>query len=222
MLGKFTLAAALLILLAGLAYFASADFSVGVKSGDWIEYAVSSTGSPTQGHDVTWARMEVQEVSGGNISVSITSRFSDGSNETTNYTLNLATGHLIDDFIIPAGLQVGDSFPDENLGTVTITSAQTLSYAGAERSVLSASIGNNTYIWDQATGVSLEGTSATSEYTIHTIAQSTNMWSPAKETLGLETIVWVLAVASVFTAVLLVFTAWYIKRKASQRRRRLS
>ena len=31
----------------------SAEISVGVKQGDWIEYQVSYTGTPAEGHDVT-------------------------------------------------------------------------------------------------------------------------------------------------------------------------
>jgi hypothetical protein len=195
----------------------SADYSVGVKSGDWIEYAVSYTGSPTQGHDVTWARMQINSVSGSAISISITSRFSDGSSEVTNSTLNLQTGHLIDGFIIPADLNVGDSFPDENNGNLTITNSKTQVYAAASRTVLSASAGNNSYVWDQATGVSVEGTSQTAAYSIHTVAQATNMWTPPQ---GVSLATWVLlaAVLVVITALVLAFTAWYLRMKACQRR----
>jgi hypothetical protein len=223
MLTKAVLAASALLLFVSLACVASADWSVGVKSGDWIEYSVSYTGSPTQGHDVTWARMEVLGVSGSNISVSITSQFGDGSLETSNYTLNLATGHLIDDFIIPAGLQVGDSFPDENHGSVTIAQATTQQYAGADRLVLSASAGNNTYVWDQATGVSVEGTSQTDTYSIHTIVQDTNMWqaaSPPPQGFTLPTYALLAGVLVVLAALIFAFTAWYLKHKASQRRLR--
>ena len=135
----------------------AAELSIGVKSGDWIEYNVTSTGAPMQGHDVEWARMEILSVENPNINVSITSRFTDGSNDTTKHTLNLETGHLIDDFIIPANLNVGDTFVDENLGNVTISQTEVHTYAGAERTVVSATVGNNTYVWDQATGVSVEG-----------------------------------------------------------------
>lgn len=154
--------------------------TVGVRSGDWIEYNVTYAGLPTQGHDVSWAHMEILGVQAPNIFVSITSRFSDGSIEATNYTLNLETGHLIDDFIIPANLNVGETFKDENLGNVTIEKAEQRTIAGATRTVLSASLGNNTYFWDQATGVSVEGASITSEYTIHTIASETNIWQPTQ------------------------------------------
>ena len=98
-------------------------------------------------------------------------------------TLDLQTGHLIDDFIIPANHNVGDTFLDENYGKFTITDARTRLCAGAVRTGLSASAGNNTYVWDQATGVSIEGTAETHEYSIHTIAQTTSIW---KSTRGLD------------------------------------
>lgn len=156
---------------------ASAQYSAGVHSGDWIEYNVTSTGAPNQGHDVEWARMEVTAVQAPNITVTITSRFTDGSNETITSTLNLQTGHLIDDFIIPAGLKVGDSFPDENYGNVTITGSEVRTYAGSARTVLTATMGNSSYVWDQETGVSVEGNTTTADYSIHSVASSTNMWT---------------------------------------------
>ncbi len=159
-----------------LASAVSADLSVGVKKGDWIEYLVTYTGTPGQGHDINWARMEVVDVQGTNISVSITSRYPNGSTEVFNSTLNLATGKLIDDFIIPANLNAGDTFLDQNLGNVTINSSDQQTYLGANRAVLHASTSQNTYVWDQATGVSVEGTSQQPDYTMHTIVEATNMW----------------------------------------------
>ena len=122
--------------------------SVGVKKGEWIEYFVSYTGSPSQGHDINWARMEVTDVQGTNITVSITTRFQNETTEVFNSTLNLKTGQLIDDFIIPANLNAGDTFLDQNLGNVTISKAEQHTYAGATRTVLYASTSQNTYVWD--------------------------------------------------------------------------
>jgi hypothetical protein len=184
---------------------AFADLSVGVKEGDWIEYTVDYTGSPVAGHDVVWARMEVLEVQGPSITVRITSRFSDGATEQLNTTLNLETGHLIDNFIIPANLHEGDTFFDENLGNVTIAEALQRTYAGAIRTVLSASISDNTYFWDQATGVSVEGNTETSDYKMHTIVENTNMWRPTEEQDWMLLIVIALIVS---IAVALVIVLW--------------
>ncbi len=184
----------------------AAELSIGVQSGDWIEYNVVSTGAPMQGHDVQWARMEIISEENPTVTVSITSMFTDGSNDTTEHTLNLQTGHLIDDFIIPASLNVGDTFVDENLGNVTITQTDVRNYAGAERTVVSATVGNNTYIWDQATGVSVEGTSKTSEYTIHTEISVTNMWQPmSTQNSGIESLL--VVTVFLFIIVLIAITA---------------
>lgn len=222
MVRKLVAAAITLVLIAGLASLAVADLSVGVKSGDWIEYNVSYTGSPTEGHDVTWARMDILSVQGTNISVTITSRFADNTTEALNSTLDLATGHLIDDFIIPANLNVGDTFRDENLGNVTIDAAQPRQYAGATRTVLTSNVGNNTYTWDQTTGVSVEGTSQTADYTIHTTVEDTNMWQPQptpKQSFDFTSLLLVLAFATILFVVVLAATARYIKRKAYERRK---
>ncbi|NLF87951.1 hypothetical protein GX563_03920, partial [Candidatus Bathyarchaeota archaeon] len=117
---------------------ASCEVSIGVKSGDWIEYRVTSSGAPMQGHDVASARMEIVAVDSPNVTAKITSNFTDKTSDTITATLNLQTGHLIDDFIIPAGLEVGDSFPEENYGSVNITGSEVRSYAGAQRTVLTA------------------------------------------------------------------------------------
>ncbi|MCW4004118.1 MAG: hypothetical protein NWE95_09440 [Candidatus Bathyarchaeota archaeon] len=203
---KLTLIIIACILVLSLDSVAFADLSVGVKKGDWIEYKVSYTGSPVAEHDVVGARMEVLEVQGSNITVRITSRFSDGSTEQSTTTLNLETGHLIDNFIIPANLNAGDTFFAENLGNVTITKAEQRTYVGATRTVLYASTSENTYIWDKVTGVSVEGNAATPHYTIHTIVENTNMWQPAEGqnwTILIAVVLIVLVAVALVTGVLL-------------------
>ena len=176
---SFTITTVVLIFILTLSSSGFAQLPVGVKKSDWIEYNVTYTGSPTAGHDVNWARMEILDVQGDNITVKITSRYSNGTTENTTSILNLATGHMIDDFIVPADLKNGDKFYDENYGNMTITKTEQHEYAGATRSTVSAIAGNNTYIWDQATGVSVEGNSQTSDYSMHTIVATTNMWQPS-------------------------------------------
>jgi hypothetical protein len=182
MLRKLVSALTVLVLVLGLASPVYAELSVGVKKGDWIEYAITTTGTPSEGHDIDWSRMEVTDIQGTSIIVYITSRFINGSTENFNSTLNLKTGHLIDDFIIPSNLKTGDTFLDEKVGNVTLTSSEQHTYAGAMRTVLSASTSQNTHIvWDQATGVSVEATSQLPEYSMHTIVEDTNMWQPTQE-----------------------------------------
>ena len=218
-MNKFAAAFLLFVFFSGLvATVSSAQPLAGVKSGDWIEYAVSSTGSPMQGHDVTWARMDILDVEGTNISVTITSRFSDSSTDTTNHILNLQTGHLIDDFIIPAHLNVGDTFKDENLGEVMITHVEQRTYAGAPRTVVSASVGNNTYVWDQTTGVSVEGDSKGADWTIHTVVSDTNMWQPSVQVdwtwIGL-----IIVIVVIVVLILMAGLVGFSRRRADQKSR---
>ena len=195
----------------------AAELSVGVQSGDWIEYTVNSTGAPIQGHDVEYARMEIIAVQNPNITVTITSRFTDGSNDTITSVLNIETGHLIDDFIIPANLNVGDSFKDENYGSVTINSSEVRTYAGAQRTILSATMGNNTYYWDQATGVSVEGSTYTADYSIESVISATNMWQPtAIQDFDLASIILVTAVLLIITIVFIVAIIRHLKRKLTR------
>lgn len=210
------------VILLSVATAASSEgISVGVKSGDWIEYNVTSSGAPMQGHDVEWARMEVIAAQSPNITVTLTSRFTDGITDTITATINLETGHLIDDFIIPANLNVGDSFKDEHYGSITITGSQERTYVGVQRTVLYATMGNNTYYWDKATGVSVEGNTQTPEYAIHSVASATNMWR-AESGLVFDFASLVL-VGGVIVVVLSAFVAWlvhYLRRRTCNAKRR--
>ncbi len=213
-----------LILVLCFSVYVSAEVAVGVKGGDWVEYLVSYTGEPMKGHDVVWARMEIQDVQGASIKISMVSHFSDNTSETSNSTMNMQTGHLIDDFIIPAGLAAGDTFQDEIFGSVTIDSSETRTYLGTERTVIISTLGNSIYVWDQATGVSMEGETQTENYTVRTIVADTNLWKTSQPTptvthnFDFASIVLVLGVGVIVFITLLTFTARYLRRKACQMR----
>jgi hypothetical protein len=216
MLRKLVSALTVLVLVLGLASPVYAELSVGVKKGDWIEYAITTTGTPSEGHDIDWSRMEVTDIQGTSIIVYITSRFINGSTENFNSTLNLKTGHLIDDFIIPSNLKTGDTFLDEKVGNVTLTSSEQHTYAGAMRTVLSASTSQNTHIvWDQATGVSVEATSQLPEYSMHTIVEDTNMWQPTQE-LDVTVLLLVAAIVVITIMAIALLALTYRKKKPFQ------
>lgn len=208
------LTAALFIFLC-LSSVAVGNLGVGVKPGDWIEYNVTYTGKPTAGHDITWARMEVQNVSGSTINVTITSRFSNNTELTSNSTLNFATGQLIDNFIIPANLTAAEKFYSKTQGNITISEVEQRAYAGAVRNVLATTVGNNSYVWDQVTGVSVEGTSEDTGFSMHTVVNDTNMWQPDVKPSG--TIIWVwVTVAAVVVIVVAVGAVVYWKRRSNK------
>ncbi|MGB9915606.1 MAG: hypothetical protein ACPLIG_08865 [Candidatus Bathyarchaeales archaeon] len=178
---------------------------VGVKKGDWIEYRAAFTGTPPAGHEVTWARTEVLDAQGTIIDLNVTTKFANGTLWNEIITLNLATGQLGDEFIIPANLNVGDTFFDKYHGNITISKIEERTYAGATRTVISATAAQSTYYWDQATGVLVEGISEFSDYTIHSIVEKTNMWQP--QTFGLE--------QTVFYALLVLATILIVVALAS-------
>lgn len=190
-----------------LACIASAQLSVGVKKGDWIQYQVTFTGTPSPDHSIVQAKMEVLDVQAPTIKVNILSTYANGTQVSTNSTLNLQTGQLIDDFIIPANLAAGDKFLDSNVGNVTISSVEQRTYAGATRTVVTTSSNSNTYVWDQATGISVEGTSQGSDYTMHSLASATNMWEAENTILGLAPMTFYLLIAIVIAIVAIIIAA---------------
>jgi hypothetical protein len=203
----------LITFLSAAVAISSATVSVGVKKGDWIEYQVSSTGTLDPEHSIVSAKMEVLSVQGLIVKVGIVSTFSDGTQVSTNATLNLETGDLVDNFVIPAGLAVNDEFYDAQArSNITITGVEQRTYIGAMRTVVSATIdisgGYNTYIWDQATGVCVEGNAAGTDYTVHSKATATNMWSYQTSASNMTFIYAVVAIAVIVIAV----TILYIKR----------
>ncbi|KON31390.1 hypothetical protein AC478_02905 [miscellaneous Crenarchaeota group-1 archaeon SG8-32-3] len=188
-----------------------AEISVGVKKGDWIEYEVTYTGTPTVGHDVIWARMEIRDVQGKSISVDITVEHSNGTLEEMTVTLNLETGQLGDDFIIPANLNSGDTFFDKNVGNITISSIEERTYSGTTRTVAHAVTTETTYYWDKATGILIEGKSQLPKYTMNTIVDKTNIWQ--SQLLGSDPAVFYASVIGAVVLVVVVLSFLIVKRK---------
>jgi hypothetical protein len=150
--------------------------------------------------------MEATAVQGETVSLNVTTQFANGTYLYENVTLNLETGQLGDDFIIPANLNAGDMFVDQYHGNITITGVEERNYAGATRTVVYASAAQNAYYWDKATGILVEGTSTFPDYTIHSIADKTNMWQP--KIFGLEPTVFyalLITAAAVIVAVAALF-----------------
>jgi hypothetical protein len=199
--------ASLLFLLNVFSACVFADVSIGVKQGDWIEYTVSFTGNPPVEHDVVWARMEVTNVTGRKVNATFISELSNGSILSVVEDLDLETGRLIDLFIIPAGLNVGDKFYDQFAGNVTIDAFEVRPYAGAGRSVVHAAAVDTQWYWDKSTGVVVEARTSSSVYTLDTVVSSTSLWSP--QILGLDpnilyALLVIVAVGVIVAAVVLV------------------
>ena len=200
----------LLIVLLGMGSVL-AEVSVGMKTGEWIEYQVTYTGTPTEGHDVTWARMEIKDIQGKSVSVEITVKYSNGTLEIVTATLNLETGLLGDEFIIPADLNSGDTFFDKNVGNITISSVEERTYAGVTRTVVHAATSETSYYWDKATGILVEGYSQFPEYTMNTIVDKTNMWQP--QLMGLDSTVFYALVIGATVLIVALLAFFIVKRK---------
>lgn len=187
----------------------SAEISVGVKEGDWIEYQVAYTGTVPEEHDVTWGKIEIIDVQEKKINIKIAVIYSNGTQETVASTLDLGTGQLGDAFIIPANLNIGDTFLEKNEGNITIIGVEERTCVGARRSVVHATTSQTIFYWDQLTGVLVEAKSSFADYTMTTKAHKTNIWQA--QMFGLDPIVfYALTIAVIATAVI---TAFFILRK---------
>ncbi len=207
---KLGLTAVLLIFLLGVSYVL-AEISVGAKNGDWTEYQVAYTGTPTEEHDVTWARMEIKDVEEKSVSVEFTARHTNGTQEKYATSLNLQTGQLGEAFIVPANLNSGDVFFDSNLGNITISDVEERTYAGATRTVVHAATSESTYYWDKATGFLVEGNSQFPDHTMNTILDRTNIWQPQPQGLDQTVFYGLVLVAAVMCGLTITFIV--IRRK---------
>ena len=184
MSGKLVLAITLTFLISMLvSATASAEISVGVKKGDWIEYTVATvTGIPPSPYP-TWIKFDFQSVEGSIVTVKATMNMSDGTQNTQTMQANIATGSsgLV---VIPAELKKGDTLYREFMGgyTLTIGGVETRTYADASRTVVYTNGSQYdvtpTVYWDQATGVLVEASSryGQGDCTVNMKAVATNMW----------------------------------------------
>jgi len=157
--------------------FAQDAIFVGVKEGDWIEYIVSTSGTPPAEIEVTWAKMEIMHVQDTMINANVTTKAANETFSNRIMTFNLTRGQVGAWFIVPAGLNPGDRFWDCSLGrNVTVEGEELLNFAGATRAVTNATTSQRLKYWDKATGVFVECIDVLDEYSINATAVRTNMW----------------------------------------------
>jgi hypothetical protein len=182
------------------------EVSVGVKEGDWIEYEVTTTGTPVPDHDIVWARMEILDVQGNEFRANVTSEKPTGELSSLIRTFNLEEGEVQGWVIIPANLDVGDTFYDSYIGrNVTIEGEEERVIAGATRTTTYANLPERFKRWDKSTGVFVETIDPLENYTIHATAIATNMWSP--QIFGLDPPLFYAVVLVVAIIVIVVVTS---------------
>jgi hypothetical protein len=160
--------------------------SLGVKSGDWIEYALQESFSSDRKQ-----RMEFLSVAGTTVSIQVTDQTSGALEINQTETIDPASD---DDFstsflsarvyIIPSNLGMGDSvFLGNEIGNRTISGETTEAYAGADRRTIYSnfSLNENQYAlyWDKQTGVLVEGTMFSGAMYRAVLVTATNMWTGA-------------------------------------------
>jgi hypothetical protein len=159
--------------------------SVGVKVGDWIEYTVSTTGTPVVGHDLKYAKMEIVQVIDTQIWANVVAETPDGTWSSSIRTFDLAEGNVQAWVIIPANLNPGDSFYDAFLNsTVTIQGEKTMTVAGATRTITYLDTPERYKEWDKATGMFIVTKDYLSNYTVTASVTATNLWAP--QILGID------------------------------------
>ncbi|MDH5687299.1 MAG: hypothetical protein OEZ48_05510 [Candidatus Bathyarchaeota archaeon] len=147
----------LIALMTAIGPILAADYTAGVEVGDWIKYDIVGTVPSISSYD--WVILDVQSVSGTEITALFTVRYKDGGEEANPITWDLESG--TQPWVIPAGLSKGDTFPFAG-GFAILNDTVGRVYAGASRSVnllnLSRYEADTEMIayWDQTTGVLVE------------------------------------------------------------------
>jgi hypothetical protein len=118
---------------------------------------------------------------------------------------------LGDDFIIPADLNQGDKFLDKTAGTITISSVEEKTYAGAIRAIAHATTPATSFYWDRATGLLVEGDSELPGYTMNTTITETNIWQP--QLLGLDASVFYALVFGAAAVLIVVVAGVFVVRR---------
>jgi hypothetical protein len=211
------------LLLAGflciLPFFAETTFSqptLGIREGHWIEYDVFTTGNPPEEHNAVWVRLDILNVTGGEVVVNSTSRFPNGTMSTLTLILNVEEGRIGAWWIIPANLDVGESFYDAVLNKdIFIMGQEQLVYAEAMRTVTNTTypdVMNPNMIkrWDKNSGMFVFSRFQSEEYTIDTVAYSTNIWAP--QVLGFDQNVF-FSIIIIFVVVIIVSYLILYRRK---------
>jgi hypothetical protein len=96
-------------------------------------------------------------------------------------------------------------------GNITIRDTGTKTVVGVDRTVVSGTTEQTAYVWDKITGVLIEATTAFTGYTMTTVADRTNMWTPML--FGLTPSFFFILIAVAIVAILVVVAALFMSRR---------
>jgi len=156
----------------------SSETSVGVKADDWTKYKITATWnsenpnateprSVIDSKNTEWKVITVEKVFGTNVTIQVTTRFRNGTQQDAVYTSNVTSALTAsgDDSnfgfrIIPAGLSKGESVRQSR---IVINDTITKEFLGENREVnyaglrlLVEGVTNYEYYWDRQTGFLLK------------------------------------------------------------------
>jgi len=157
--------------------------NVGIEAGDWIKLEYSFTGWPTDQTYPEWLKLEFISIEGTIITVRFTQHVSDGTEQSDTAPVDIVSNieiPLLAGIVISADQTTGDSVYIAEYGNITIEGEVIKTYAGANRTVVYANFwpteAKVAYYWDKPTGVILEISSTSPDFTAILKVTQTNMW----------------------------------------------
>jgi hypothetical protein len=194
----------------------AAQPTVGVKTGDWVEYHVKTTGAVPAAQDLTWAKIEILDIEGGAFHANFTVKYVNGTVQGSNRFFNFSAGNVQAWIIIPGNLGPGQTFYDSSItSNVTIQGQFQKNVASADRTVTwtNSTLGGvqRNKEWDKATGFYIQSADNLGTYTVNAQAYATNIWSP--QILGLNQNVFYLVVVVIVVAIAVITALLVIARK---------
>jgi len=187
--------------------------SAGIKVGYWIEYAISTTGTPPAAQDITWAKIEILSVQGPIIQANFTVKYVNGTLSSSIRNFNFTAGDTQAWIIIPANLSPSESFYDSSLNiNVTIQGQMQKTVAGASRTITYTNSTIRNKEWDKATGMFTQTQDNEGNYTVYGRAIVTNIWSP--QILGLNQLVfYTVIVVAIVIVIAIILGIVFVRRK---------
>jgi len=200
---------------------ANAQPAVGVKSGDWVEYSVKTTGAVPAAQDLTWAKIEITDIVGEAFHANFTVKYVNGTIMSSDRFFNFSAGNVQAWIIIPAKLNPGQTFYDSSISTnVDIQGQIQKTVAGATRTVTytNSSLGGvqRNKEWDKATGFYIQSADNLGNYTVNAQAIATNIWSP--QILGLNQNTFYLIVAAIIVIIVVIAIIVVISQRKMKRK----